>query len=89
VTLFPNKKIRHKYIKSICVKALDRMTLKVLAKNNDKMTIHTNKFIKGKDFILDSGKLIISTQLGMVNDNVLGFAKESIIIGLDQIRMLN
>jgi len=84
VTLFPNKKIRHKYIKSICVKALDSMTLKVLAKNNDKMTIYTNNFIKGKDFILDSGKLIISTQLSMVNDNVLGVASESIIIGLDQ-----
>jgi len=82
--LFSNIKYKHTDIKFICIKALNKESLNLTAKNSNKNILSTKNLTKNKDFILESGRIIISNNDSYAIDNVLGVSSESIIFGVDK-----
>jgi len=81
--LWKSEKIKHHNIMTICVNILDNNIIEVKAKNLKK-TLYIKRFIKNKDFSLNSGTITLNKPTGINSGGVAGVGFESLSIGLDK-----
>jgi len=82
--LWADTKIKHTKIKTICVSDIDENTISIVGKSTKNKNIYVQKYIKGKDFRIESGTITVKSKVGIVNDNMAGPTYESVVIGLDK-----
>ena len=81
--IWKDKKIEHKNITTMCVSTIDSNSISLIGKDKNNKTLYTQKYSKGNDFTIESGKITLKNKLGVANDNFAGATYESVVIGLD------
>jgi hypothetical protein len=80
--LWPNEKLDHAVIEIMEVRAVDEKRLVVKAYTGTKL-MREEIYMEGKDFTIDSGRIVVKRKLGLATQNAAGPVYESAELGLD------
>ncbi len=82
VILWPDEKLDHTVVKTIEVRAVDEKQLVVKAYAGTKL-IREEIYVEGKDFSIDSGRIVVKRKLGLATQGAAGPVYERAELGLD------